>query len=99
MSRDSLFGERILWAGRPREVSLPMGYRVVAGVAASLSAVALAFAVVVATALHVPVGGLLSFSAWCATVALATWRLPLVLRHGAEYLVTEKHVIHQVTWR
>src|SRR5438105_7466314 len=38
---------------------------------------------------------MLAFSAWCATLALGFWRLPLWWRSGVEYIVTERHVI----WR
>ena len=62
---------------------------------AVVSAVTLCFALTVGLALHVPVGGMLLFSLWCASIALAAWRLPLVFYSGVEYLVTEKHVI----WR
>ncbi len=95
MSRDSLFGESILWEGRPKGGSLPARYRTVAGVAAVFAAVSVAFAVVAATAIHARVGGMLCFGAWCGTLALAAWRLPLVWQNGVEYLITDKHVI----WR
>jgi len=69
--------------------------RLVAWLAAAISAVALCFAALVATALGARVGGLLVLSGWCATLALAAWRLPLWWRSGIEYVVTERHVI----WR
>jgi hypothetical protein len=95
MSRDSLFDERILWSGRPKPVSLPTRFRIVAAFAAVVAVVALGFAVVIATSLHLPVGGMLLFSAWCATIALAAWRGPQLWQSHVEYLVTDKHVI----WR
>jgi hypothetical protein len=64
-------------------------------VAAIMSVVALAFAVVVAVGLRQPPGSLIAFSAWCATLALAAWRLPLWFRSQVRYHVTEKHVV----WR
>jgi hypothetical protein len=60
-----------------------------------MSAVAVAFAIVIATGLHQHVGSLLGFGAWSATLALAAWRLPLWFRSSAHYIVTEKHVIWQ----
>jgi len=95
VARDSLFGETILWSGRPRVVAVPALYRLVAVAGVVLAAVSIAFAVVVGTSLHAQVGGLVVFSAWCATIALAAWRLPLWWREGLEYIVTDKHVI----WR
>jgi hypothetical protein len=95
MSRDSLFGESILWEGRPKGSAAPAGYRAVAAIAASFALVALAFAIVSATAVHARVGGMLTFAAWCATVALVAWRGPVIWQSGVEYLITDKHVI----WR
>jgi hypothetical protein len=51
--------------------------------------------VVIAMSLHVAVGGMVLFAGWCATLALAAWRLPRVWRSQLDYLVTDKHVI----WR
>jgi hypothetical protein len=95
MVRDSLFGERIVWQGRSRVVTVPFGQKVMAVAAAVVSAVTVSFAVVVAKALAVPVGGMILFAAWCATLALAAWRVPIWWRAQVEYLVTERHVI----WR
>ena len=95
MARDSLFGERIVWQGRCRAVSVPFTQKVLAAVAAVLSAVSLCYAVVIAESLDVPVGGMVLFAAWCATLALGAWRLPLWWRSQLEYIVTDRHVI----WR
>jgi hypothetical protein len=95
MARDSLFGERIIWTGRPKVATVPLGNKIVAAFAAAVSVIALCFAIVAATALQASVGGMLFFAAWCATIALGAWRLPLLWRSRVEYLVTDKHVI----WR
>ncbi len=95
MQRDSLFDESIVWSGHPKVATVPFLYKLVALASLVSSVVALGFAIVVATGLGQPPGGLLAFSAWCATLALAAWRGPLVFRQGLEYLVTERHVI----WR
>jgi hypothetical protein len=95
VARDSLFGEEIIWSGRPKVLRVPPIYKLVASVAAVVSLSTLCFAAVLAAGLRVPVGGMILFSAWCATIALAAWRLPLLWRAGVEYVVTEKHVI----WR
>jgi hypothetical protein len=94
-SRDSLFGEEILWSGRPKAVSSPRAARLAAGVCAVMALVTLLSAVVCGTALHADVGGMLVFAAWCATLSLAAWRGPLHWRAGVEYVVTERHVIWQ----
>jgi hypothetical protein len=95
MARDSLFGERIVWQGRCQNASLPFASMAMAFVASVISIVTLAYAVVIVKALAVPVDGMVVFSAWCATLALAAWRVPIWWRSRLEYLVTEKHVI----WR
>jgi hypothetical protein len=95
MARDSLYGEQIVWSGAPKVATVPVIFKVVAVVSAAVSVVALAFAIVVATGLRQPAGSLLVFSAWCATIALAAWRLPLWFRASVCYSVTEKHVVWQ----
>jgi hypothetical protein len=95
MASDSLFGERIVWTGRCRAVTVPFAYKVVGVVASVISVITLCNAVVVARALHVHVGGMIVFAAWCATVALGAWRLPIWWRSQLEYIVTDRHVI----WR
>jgi hypothetical protein len=95
MARDSLFGETILWSGRPAVLTTPPAFRLAAWVAAIFSVSTLAFAVVIARGLGGHVGGMLSFSAWCAVVAIAAWRGPLWWASRVEYLVTDRHVI----WR
>lgn len=95
MARDSLYGEDIVWSGGPKVVTVPGAFKLAAVVAATMSAVALAFALVVATSLGQRVGGLIAFAAWSASLALASWRLPLWFRSSARYVVTDKHVIWQ----
>jgi hypothetical protein len=60
---------------------------------AVIAAIAVAFAVLVATALHAPPGGLILFAAWSSTVALALRYGPAIWRSEVEYLVTDKHVM------
>jgi hypothetical protein len=95
MPRDSLYDEQIAWSGGPKLLTVPRLFKVVAVVSATMSVVALAFAIVVATGLHLPVGSLLIFSAWSAVIATGAWRLPLWFRASAKYVVTEKHVVWQ----
>jgi hypothetical protein len=94
-SRDSLFGETILWSGSPTVVSASTTVWLMASVCGVMSLVTLLFAIVCGTALRADVGGMLIFAAWCATLALAAWRGPLLWRAGVQYLVTESHVIWQ----
>lgn len=95
MARDSLFGERILWQGSCRAVTVPFVNKVMSVVGTVASAVTLCYAVVVAKSLAAPVGGMILLAAWCATVALGAWRIPIWWRAQVEYIVTERHVI----WR
>ncbi len=95
MRRDSLYGEEIVWSGGPKVVSVPIAFKLAALVTGTMSAVTVAFAVVVATGLRQHVGDLVLFAAWSASLALAAWRLPLWFRSSAEYVVTDKHVIWQ----
>ncbi|MDB4934224.1 MAG: hypothetical protein JWP87_1196 [Labilithrix sp.] len=95
MARDSLYDEQIAWTGGPKVLTVPRVFKVVAAVSTTMAVVALAFAIVVATGLRLPVGGLLMFSAWSALIAAGAWRLPLWFRATAKYSVTEKHVIWQ----
>lgn len=94
-TRDSLYGEEVIWSGGPKVVSVPGAFKLAAIVATTMSIVALAFAIVIATGLHQPVEGLLFFAGWSATLALSAWRLPVWFRSSARYVVTEKHVIWQ----
>jgi hypothetical protein len=95
MSRDSLFGETIEWSGKPREASVSAGGRIVIAVCAAFALVALSFAVVLSTALHVSVSGLVIFAGWCATAGLFTYCWPKVWSARVEYVLTDRHVI----WR
>lgn len=93
MSRDSLFGDNVIWNGRPKRVTVPSVYRwaaIVCGVVALTSTMS---AIAVATVLHVPVGSMLLFSSWMATLAIAFWRIPLWWRSELEYTITEQNII------
>ncbi len=95
MARDSLYGENIVWTGGPKVLSVPVGYKLAAVAAATMSAVALAFAIVVGTGLRQSVSSLLAFSAWTAFLAVGAWRLPLWFRSSVRYTITDRHVIWQ----
>jgi hypothetical protein len=95
MSRDSLYGERILWQGRCQGLSVPFAQKAMAAGSAVVAAVTLCYAVVVSKSLELPVGGMVVFAAWCAGIGLAIWRVPVWWRSQVEYVVTERHVIWQ----
>ncbi len=91
--RDSLFGEPVLWSGRPKAVIVPGVYRGAAVVSGLTAAITTTSAIVVATALQAPTGGLLAFAAWMATVAFAAWFGPKQWLSQLEFLVTDRHII------
>jgi hypothetical protein len=95
MARDSLFGERIIWTGRPKASTVPLGNKLMAAFAGTVSVIAVSFAVVVGRGLQAQVGGMLFFAAWCATLGLGAWRFPAIWRSRLEFIVTDTHVI----WR
>src|SRR4051812_31202581 len=95
MARDSFYDEQIAWPAGPKGLTVPLLFKGVAGVSGTVATVALAFAIVVASGLRLPIGSLLLFSAWSASIALAAWRLPLWFRASVKYTVTDKHVIWQ----
>ena len=91
--RDSLFGEPVLWSGQPKAIIVPAIYRGAAIVCGATSAIATTSAVVVATALHAPPGGLLAFAAWMTTLAFALGFGPKWWLSGLQFLVTDRHII------
>lgn len=93
--RDSLFGEEVVWTGRPKVVECPPQYRVAAAVCAVISAITTASAIVVATALGTPTGPKLVFAAWMATLSVAFALGPKWWRSELEFIVTERHIVLQ----
>ncbi len=93
MQRDSLFGEPVVWSGRPKELSTPLVYLVGAGVCAITAAIATALAIVVSRVLGAPPGGLLLFAAWMGTLAIAFGFGPRWWRSQLEFVVTDKHIV------
>jgi hypothetical protein len=91
--RDSLFGERIVWAGRPAVIRPSAFQRSLAFVAFFASVITLCFALVVAFVLKAEFGPLLFFAFWCATLGLGILQVPRILLAQARYVVTEQHVI------
>jgi hypothetical protein len=95
MARDSFYGETILWTGKPEVIRTPLVWKVASIVAGVMSLTSVAFAIVVASAIHRPVGPMLLLSAWCATIALGAWKGPQILLAKVTYQVTDKHIV----WR
>lgn len=96
MPRDSIFGERIIWVGRPKRIQTPSSYRIAAAVLFIISATSLAFAAAIALALKVAPTAGLYFAGWTLMVGAASLYVPrLVLRH-TRYIVTTGHVICQM---
>lgn len=93
MLRDSLFGERIVWAGRPAVVRPSAFQRSLAFVAFLGAGITLCFALVVGLVLHAPAGALLLFAFWCLALGLGILQVPRLLLSRARYVVTDQHVI------
>ncbi|MCU0684310.1 MAG: hypothetical protein MUF34_19060 [Polyangiaceae bacterium] len=89
----SAWGEAILWRLKPRQL-VPSGPpRVAFWALLALSACSTAMAVAVARTLHVRVGGLLLFGAWCVSLSIAVRWAPQWWHLGAEVLITDRRVI------
>ena len=93
MSRDSVFGERIVWQGRPEVKATPPFLRALAAVAHLIGAISVCFAAVIAVALREFPALPLLFAAWCVGLGVALVRIPRRWAESAQYLVTETHVI------
>ncbi len=93
MERDSTFGDAIIWTGRSKLVSVPPIYRVGSFACGAIALITTLTALVVATALHAPVGSLLLFAGWMATLSLAFMRFPRWWRSELEYTITERSII------
>jgi hypothetical protein len=91
--RDSLFGEPVLWSGRPKAVIVPALYRGASIVCGLTSAIATTSAIVVASALQAQPSALLAFAAWMATLAIALSAGPKWWLSGLEFVVTDRHIM------
>ena len=92
MGRDSLFGENVVWSGRPKLLTVPPLFRWAAIVFAVVAVSTTMSAITVATVIGGGVGYLLLFAAWMATLALACWRLPIWWRSELEYIITDRNI-------
>lgn len=95
MERDSVYGERIIHTARPGDIAataLERGATWLLGTAAVITTL---LAVAAAVTLGAHVQGLIVFAAWCASLGVAVRLVPQLWHQGAEFLVTERHVV----WR
>ena len=93
MKRDSLYGEPVLWSGRPKDISTPPMYGVASAVCGVTSAITTAAAVVLSTALDARPDGLLAFAAWMATLAVAFYFGPRWWRSELLFTLTDQHIV------
>jgi len=93
LARDSFFGERIVWTGRPAGIRATPFQRALAVVAFLTAAITTSFAVVAALVLKGQSGPLLLFAFWCVTLGLGILQVPRWLLSQTRYVVTELHVI------
>ena len=93
MKRDSLYGEPVLWSGRPKDISTPPMYGVASAVCGVTSAITTAAAVVLSTALDAAPDGLLGFAAWMATLAVAFYFGPRWWRSELLFTLTDQHIV------
>lgn len=93
MRRDSVFGERIVWQGRPEVTDPPAFLRALATVTHVVAAITASFAAVIAVALREFPTAPLLFAAWCIALGVALVRVPRRWAETSRYLVTEKQVI------
>lgn len=95
MKQHSLLGEKVVWSGRPKLLRCPPLYQLASAIAAFVSAISTASAIVVATALHHRPSALLLFAAWTATLAVGLGLGPKWWRSELEFVVTERSIVLQ----
>src|SRR5262245_11796492 len=94
-SRDSLFGEKIVWTGRPQVVTTPPMLRAAAAVLFIMAAVSTSYAFALSLPLRASPAASLIFSGWCVTLGLLCLHGPRIWLSQVRYVVTENHVISQ----
>lgn len=95
MERDSLYGERIIWTGGPKVIKTPPIFRAVAHLLFVFAAISLSYALVISLALQTTPTPSLLFAGYSVMMGLLALQLPQWWLRGAQYMVTENHVI----WR
>lgn len=95
MRRDSLFGEQVIWSGRPSEVRAPTILRAAAVLCCAMALVSLLFGIAQMLTLAAPATRMLLFALWCLGLAAALESLPKWWLRRVRFVVTERHVIWQ----
>src|SRR5512146_3209447 len=90
---DPVFGEVVVWRGRPRIVEAPFGFRVIAMGLGALAVVSLCFAIAVRFSLQITPAEPLLFAGWASLAAVLSVQVPKIWLERVEYIVTERHVI------
>ncbi len=93
MARDSLYGERIVWTGRPKSMRPSRWLRALSAVCFVISAISLLFAVVTSLTLRVTPAETLLFALWSAGLAGGLRAFPRMVLERTRYVVTEHRVV------
>lgn len=93
MARDSLYGERIVWTGRPKSVRPSALLRAASVLCFVTAAISLLFAVVTSLVLRLTPAGTLLFALWSSALGVALHAVPRMLLERAHYVITEHHVV------
>lgn len=95
MSRDTVFGEKVVWQGRPQVVATPQMLGQIGVLCGVMAVISTLFGVVQALAIGMAPTASLAFAAWCGTLGLVSVQGPKIWLAEARFLVTENHVIFQ----
>ncbi|MCC6666276.1 MAG: hypothetical protein IT375_21155 [Polyangiaceae bacterium] len=93
MARDSRYGEKIVWTGRPERLETPSFLRAAALVMFAAAFISVCFAFVLTRSLGTSPASTLLFGAWAATLGLGLLHGPRVWLARVSYEVTEHHVV------
>jgi hypothetical protein len=93
LPRDSIFGERIVWTGRPKVTTPSPFLRAISWMLFAMAGMSLLFALALQFALHMNPASSVLFAFWCSALGLATRQVPRWLLQRTRYVVTSDHVI------
>lgn len=93
MPRDSIFGERIVWTGRPKVTTPSPFLRAISWMLFAIAGISVLFAIVVQFTLQENPAASVLFAFWCSALGLATRQFPRWLLLRTRYVVTSDHVI------
>jgi hypothetical protein len=91
--RDSLYGERIVWTGRPKSVRPSPLLRALSVLCFVTAGISLLFALVTSLVLRLTPTGTMLFAFWSTLLGSALRTVPRMLMERARYVVTEQHVV------